>query len=138
MVRRKLLALLVAATVFCIAGAVHSDSPVSGNVTLMDFEDTTNTLLGYPDGTPPLGWFKRVPKTKYVPAFVDPKYPPNPCRAWTRLWNRVLTHPKLPAYTRQVLLTVVLRKLAQHQCRADIDRDANSDPQTILSIQPTP
>ena len=137
MAGRKLVATLVAATLLLVAGVVQSDQPVKGNVTLMDFEDETDVLLGYPDGTPPLGWFKRVQKTKFVPGFIDPQHPPNPCRVWTRVYNRVIARP-LPPKAHAQVMRVVLGKLAQHQCRADIERDANSDPQPIISIEPTP
>ena len=138
MAGRKLLATLVAATVLLIAGVVQSDQPVKGNVTLMDFDGQTDVLLGYPDGTPPLGWYKRVQKTKYIPAVINnPQAPPNPCRIWTRVYNRVLARP-LPPKAQAAVMRVIFTKLAQHQCRADINRDANSDPQVMNSIQPTP
>jgi hypothetical protein len=143
MKRRSITALFSAVTVLLVAGAVHSDAPVKGNVTLMDFESATETLLGYPDGTPPLGWFVRTENTQYVPGLI-PKYPPNPsqplansCRGLTRSWNRILMRTA-DSTERGFALTNILGRMAQAQCRANIVRDANSDPQTIYSIEPTP
>ncbi len=141
MKRPRLAALLSAVTVLLLAGAVHSDSPVSGLVTLMDFEEDTDTLLGYPDGSPPLGWFVRTDNTQYVPGLI-PKYPPNPfkpsnaCRGLTRSWNRILKTTSVQG--QRVALTNVLGRMAQAQCTANIVRDANSDPMVIFSIQPAP
>jgi hypothetical protein len=141
MKRRRLVALLSAVTVLVVAGAVHSDEPVSGSVTLMDFEADTDTLLGYPEGSPPLGWFVRTANTQYVPGLI-PKYPPNPykpsnaCRGLTRTWNRILANTEVTG--QRTALRNVLGRMAQSQCQAIIVRDANSDPQVIHSIQPTP
>jgi hypothetical protein len=142
MKRRNLAALFSAVTVLLVAGAVHSDAPVGGNVTLMDFEEATDTLLGYPDGTPPLGWFVRTANTQYVPGLI-PKHPPNPfkpsnaCRGLTRSWNRILLSTA-DQTERGTALTNILGRMASSQCQANIIRDAESDPQVIISIQPTP
>jgi hypothetical protein len=137
MMRSKIAAVLTAAVVLLGAGAVRSDTVVLGNVTLMDFETSTNTLLRYPDGTPPLGWFVKTQATKLVAGVVDPQAPPNPCRSLTLVWNIVLVS-KMPAVTKRRLQNRILANFAKHECRADIQRDEEADPQPMLSIQPTP
>jgi hypothetical protein len=137
MMRSKIAALLTAAVVVLGAGAVRSDTVVLGNVTLMDFETNTNTLLGYPDGQPPLGWFVRTQATKLNAGWVNPQVPPNPCRSLTMVWNIVL-FSKIKPNVKRKLQNNLLRQMAKHECRADIQRDEDADPQPMLTITPTP
>ncbi len=137
MKRTKLVALLFAVSILALAGIGQSSSHVAGSVKLMDFEAETETLLGYPHGAPPLGWYKRNQQTKYVPGWINPQHPPNPCLILTLVWNRVLSS-KMPAPAKRQVLTVMLTHMANHSCNANLVRDENSDPAPLISIQPTP
>ena len=137
MMRSKIAAALTVAFVLLGASAVRSDTVKLGNVTLMDYEESTSTLLGYPDGHPPIRWFIRTQVTKALPGIVDPQVPPNPCRVLTQIWNLVLAS-KIPPMTKRKLQTRLIANMSKHECRADIQRDIDADPQPMLSIKPTP
>lgn len=137
MKRFPLAALLVAVSVLTLSGVGGSAGPVKGNVTMMEFEQNHQTLLGYPWGQPPLGWYKRTQATAHVLAAINPNLPPNPCKALGQVWNIILT--KVPAgKPRDNALRVILRAMAKNECRADITRDETQNPAPINQIQPTP
>jgi len=107
---------------------------------MMDFEEENETLLGYPNRLPPLGWFKRVANTAHLPATVPVGVPPSPilpaaCSGQFRAWNNIIKRvPEGPGRA-NALLSVIIH-MSQHQCCADIVRDTESDPATIVSIRP--
>jgi hypothetical protein len=137
MKRFRLAALLTVVSILTMSGVGGSAGPVNGNVTLMDFEQNQQTLLGYPWGQPPLGWYKRTSATAHVLAVLNPNAPPNPCKALSQVWNLVIT--KVPAgKARDNALRVVLRAMAKKECRADISRDETQNPAPINQIRPTP
>jgi hypothetical protein len=134
----RLSAVLAAFAAMAVADVGQSSSHVSGPVVLMDFEMETDTLLGYPRGNPPLGWFVRTEHTQHAPGIVDPKRPPSPgspCLGLARAWNRIIA--RSDETQRRAALAPILGQMARHQCTAIIDRDVNSDPQVIISIRPT-
>ena len=139
--RLRLAAILSAVSVMTAAGVGNSANTVGGIVQMMDFEEATETLLGYPNLEPPLGWFKRVANSAHLPATVPVGTPPNPiipaaCAGQFHAWNNIVRRtPEGPG--RANALLGVLIHMAQHQCCAEIVRDTESDPATILSIRPT-
>src|SRR4029079_7718307 len=132
MSRFRLPAILTAVSVLTVAGVGSSASTVGGMVEIMDFEAENNTLLGYPEGTPPLGWFKRVENTAHLPAVVPVGLPPSPimpaaCKGQFQAWNRVIEKTAEGPGRANALLGI-LTHMAQHNCCAVIDRDENEDP----------
>lgn len=137
MKRFRLAALLTVVGILTMSGVGGSAGPVNGNVTLMDFEQNQQTLLGYPWGQPPLGWYKRTNATALVLAIINPNVPPNPCKALSQVWNIVLTKIP-PGKARDNAVRVVLRAMAKQECRADISRDETQNPAPINQLKPTP
>jgi len=139
--RLRLPAILIAVSALTAAGVGNSSNHASGLVQMMDFEEENETLLGYPDRQPPLGWFKRVANTAHLPASVPVGTPPNPilpaaCSGQFRAWNNVIKRTPEGPGRANALLSIIIH-MAQHQCCAEIVRDTDSDPQTIISIRPT-
>jgi hypothetical protein len=133
----KLWALLLSVSVLTIAAVGNSAPFTHGNVTLMDFENKTDTLLGYPNGTPPLGWYQRTDKTANLAAVITPQLPPSPCKALSVVWNIVIT--KVPEGTaRRAATRSILRAMTRHDCRANITRDESANPAAVIDISPTP
>lgn len=141
----KLSAILTAVSILTVAAVGQSSSTVSGDVQMMDFEEDTNTLLGYPDtetGPGPLGWFKRVANTQHLPAVIpNTKFPPNPvaptavCVGQMKRWNNIVSKvPEGPGRA-NALLSVLVR-MSQAECCATIARDESTNPAAILSIRP--
>lgn len=137
MKRFQLAALLTVVSILTMSGVGGSAGPVNGNVTLMDFEQNQQTLLGYPWGQPPLGWYKRTNSTALLLAIINPNAPPNPCKALGQVWNVVLTKVP-PGKARDNAVRVLLRAMAKNECRADISRDEAQNPAPINQIKPTP
>src|SRR5262245_45447089 len=100
--RLRLPAILAAVSVLTIAGVGSSASTESGLIEMMDFEELNETLLGYPNKAPPLGWFQRTDQTVHLPTG-NPHLPPSPiapagCRGQFIKWNRIIgTTPEGPA-----------------------------------------
>jgi len=140
MQRYKVPSLLLAVSVLTLAGVGNSSGSVTGVVQMMDFEKNNNTLLGYPDYQPPLGWYKRVANTQHLPAIIPnsrgvPPNPVAPCKAYMGVWNVIVSKvPEGPG--RANALLSVLTRLSQHQCCAVLSRDESTNPATISSIQP--
>ncbi len=137
MKRIRIAALLTTLSILTLTAVGGSASPTKGNVTLMDFEQNQGTLLGYPWGQPPLGWYKRTQATQHLFAVINPNVPPSPCKALSQVWNLVLTKVKNPK-ARENVLRVILRSMAKHECRADLTRDETQSPAPIQQIAPTP
>jgi hypothetical protein len=137
MKRFRLAALLAVVSVLTMSGVGGSSGPTNGNVTMMDFEQNQQTLLGYPWGQPPLGWYKRTQATAHLLAIINPNVPPNPCRPLSQIWNLVITKVP-PGKPRDNALRVLIRAMAQNSCRADITRDETQNPAPINQIRPTP
>jgi len=139
--RLRLAAILSAVSVMTVAGVGNSANTVGGLVQMMDFEEETEVLLGYPNQEPPLGWFKRVQNSAHLPATVPVGVPPSPilpaaCSGQFRAWNSIIRKvPEGPG--RANALLSVLIHMSQHQCCAEIVRDTGSEPATIVSIRPT-
>jgi hypothetical protein len=134
--RRTLLSILIASGL--LMGSAQPASTVSGAVRLMDFEDDTGVLIGYPNGQIPLGWFKRTENTNFVIGPPGTQYPPNPCRGLAIAWNRLVESNQSDVQRGNVAFGRLLSRMAQHSCNADITRDTRTEPQEILDIHPVP
>jgi hypothetical protein len=143
---RKLSSLLTAAAMLALLGAAQPMSSHTHVVKLMDYDDETDVLAGYPNGQPPLGWYQRTAQTRHTAAVIGPFFPPNPCRGLSIAWNALLRQIQLseqaaagelqaddrPAFGRLLL------RLAQHQCNVEITSDTSSNPEAIDEIHPVP
>ena len=123
-----------------ILGAAQPQSSVSGSVTLMDFEEDTDIIIGYPDGQVPLGWYKRDEHTQHVVGPPGSEFPPSPCRGLAISWNRLVSLQGQAAEGRRTYIALgqLLSRMAAHNCNASITRDTSTDPQEVISIHPTP
>jgi hypothetical protein len=116
----------------------HHHTPVSsatGPVQEMDYDVTTDILLGMPNGAPPLASFQRDPFTVDLPGNIG-TIPPDPCNGIAQVWNAVLADPGMGFFERRRVLSVVLQVMATNQCAAQIVRDEGVSPPVIVSIQP--
>ena len=135
MTRFKLPAFLATMVILLFAGVGHSGQPESGRVTMVGFDKGSNIIAGVPDGVPGIGWYKRLENTQYVPGLIDPKVPPSPCKAMSRVWNRVIK--QFPPSVQRKALTAIIAVMAKHQCAADIVRDPANNPQDIVEMAPS-
>jgi hypothetical protein len=137
--QRKLWTLLAMLSVLCFAAPSRSGNTVSGTVHLMDYEQASGLMLGYPDDQPPLGWFKRTEHTVFVPGPPSEKYPPSPCRGIARAWNVIVTiqNPDLETLKHQALDRLLVQ-MGQHECNAYIERSVNNSPADVVTFNPTP
>lgn len=139
--QRKLLALLTSFFLLCVAAPGRSSNTITGKVHLMDYEQRSGIVLGYPNGLPPLEWFKRTPNTDFLPGPPPGRFPPSPCRQIDRTWNRILAVPVHNSFIIYRLKTLALNHLlttmSQHGCTVNIERDPVATPADILKINPT-
>ncbi len=143
MLRKKtLLRCIVSAIVLTVAGASFSKGPTtSGPVQEMDYDVTTDVLLGMPNGAPPLTSFYGALKDDVATA-ADlgnfALYPPSPCAGTAGVWNAILADPKMHHHERRMALALVLNVMAADTCEVQIVRDESTSPPTIVSITPIP
>jgi hypothetical protein len=141
--RKVLLACVTSFVVLTCSGLAFShhhtwtppSSGVGGPVQPMDYDVTTDILLGLPNGAPPLSSFLRDPLTADLPADIS-SYPPDPCNGIAQVWNAVLSNPSIGFWQRRQFEDVVLSVLATNQCPAQVVRDESVSPPVIMSIQP--
>jgi hypothetical protein len=145
--RRVLLSCVTSLSILMISGLAFSHHPwpppppsgtVSGPVQQLDYDVTTDVLLGMPNGSPPLSSFLRDPFTVDLPADIA-SIPPDPCKGAAEVWNAVLADPGLGYWQRREFEGIVLQVMAANQCAAQIVRDtavSPTSPASIVSIQP--
>ena len=113
-------------------------STVSGPVQQLDYDVTTDVLLGMPNGAPPLSSFQHDPFTVDLQADIS-SYPPDPCKGIAEVWNAILADTHMSHWERTRVEGVVLQVMATNQCAAQIVRDtavSPSSPASIVSLQP--
>jgi hypothetical protein len=139
MLRRTfLLRCVVAAVVLTISGIALSGPPaVTGPVQQMDYDVTTDVLLGMPNGLPPLTSFQGALgwRVALLPADLS-TFPPNPCAGVAAVWNGILADRGLRWGSRREALRIALEVMATNECPAQIVRDESTTPPTIVSITP--
>jgi hypothetical protein len=138
MLRRKLLSVVVGASILTIAGVSFStNNPVTGPVKMMDFDQTVSVVLGMPGGVPPVTSFKLEHDTVYEQAALN-LYPPSPCLGAAQIWNEVVVAHHMSHEDKREFLGIVLKVMAQDECAAKMTRDTNVSPPTVDKIQPIP
>ena len=142
MLRSKmLLGCLVSAVVLTSAGSGLTKKPnVTGPVQEMNYDETTDIILGLPNGVAPVISFqgatvKNVPQPADLPSYVP--YPPTPCFGAAQIWNGILG-AGLHRKAEREALVLVLQVMATDQCGLQIVRDTSTNPPTIVSITPIP
>jgi hypothetical protein len=138
--QRKLFALLTSLFLLCVAAPGRSSNTVTGKVHLMDYEAQTGIVLGYPNGVPPLGWFRRTANTIFLPGPAQGHYPSRPCLRLAATWNFIVAipaHNPFIAHLRTQALDNLLTKMSQSECNVNIERDAGDPPANIVTIAPT-
>jgi hypothetical protein len=144
--RKVLLPCVTSLFVLSISGLALSHHPWSppppsststGPVQEMDYDVTTDILLGLPNGAPPLSSFERDPFTVDLPGNIS-AYPPDPCYGIAQVWNAVLGNKGLGFWQRREFASVVLQVMATNQCAAQLVWDESTSPATLVSIQPIP
>ncbi len=139
MLRRSILRCVVAAVVLTIAGiGFTKPPPVSGPVQAMDYDQTTDIILGLPSGSPPLQSFQGALADGAALPGVLSTFPPSPCAGTAAVWNGVLEDKKIHHHARKEALTVVLQVMATNECSLQIVRDISTTPPTIISLTPIP
>lgn len=142
---RNYFSVLAATAVLTIAGAAFSGPtvPPSGlTVHLMDFDQVNGELLGYPDGNPPLSWYRHTRATQHLHARVRGfglfgrrhDHPPSPCAPLSEVWNMAVdyerAHPAAASNSNDFGVLIAL--LAEHKCSAVIvTPPVGSDMQSI-------
>lgn len=161
---RNYFSFLAAAAVLTITGAALSGpsyaplAPPPGFVVhLMDYNQVNGELLGYPDGNPPLSWYRHTHATKHLPGNVTGngsnngrihrvgeegeregrehnEHPPSPCIPIIQVWNMAVAyeraHPAAAATSNDFAVLIAL--LAEHKCSAIISAPpVSGDIQTI-------
>jgi hypothetical protein len=131
---------LVVLTFSGLAFSHHHHSPsstASGPVQEMDYDVTTDILLGLPNGAPPLSSFERDPFTVDLPGTTH-AIPIDPCDGITQVWNAVLSDKGMSFWERRRVASLVLNVMATDQCAAQLVWDESTSPATLVSIQPIP
>ncbi len=147
---RNYISVLAATAVLTIAGAALSGPtppPAGLTVHLMDFDQVNGELLGYPDGNPPLSWYRHTRATQHLHARVrggglfgwrggreHNEHPPSPCTPLTQVWNLAVdyerAHPAAASTSNDFAVLIAL--LAEHKCTAVIvTPPVGSDMQSI-------
>lgn len=138
MIARRLLTIVPMSVVVLFAGAAFAGNTTSADVQMMDFVESSATLLAYPHGLA-LGYFQHTDHTLHLPGVFGHHgthgVPPNPCDGLTRAWNH-LSADSNPG-SRRVQL-VILAVMARAQCNARIVTDPTTNPPTLVSITPSP
>jgi hypothetical protein len=138
MLRKKmLLRCVVSAFVLTFAAATFSKGPpTTGPVQEMDYDVTTDIILGMPNGAPPLTSFQgALHHGVALPADLS-LYPPSPCAGTAAVWNDVLSAKHLHGWDQREFLGIVLQAMAAQECALQIVRDESTTPPTIVSITP--
>ena len=160
---RNFFSVLAASAVLTITGAALSGpssaplpAPPGFVVHLMDYNQVNGELLGYPDGNPPLSWYRHTPATRHLPGNVihnnngnhlgegrgqhegqgreHNEHPPSPCTPIIQVWNMAVAyeraHPAAAATGND--FAVLLALLADQKCSAIISSPpVSGDIQTI-------
>jgi hypothetical protein len=140
MLRKKmLLRCVVSAIVLTFAAATFSKGPpTTGPVQEMDYDVTTDVILGMPNGAPPLSSFQGALRFGVaLPADLS-TFPPSPCAGTAAVWNAALEIKHKHWWDRQQFLGIVLQAMATDECALQIVRDESTTPPTVVSIQPIP
>jgi hypothetical protein len=141
--RRVLLPCVTSLVVLTCSGFAFShhqqppSSTATGPVQTMDYDVTTDILLGLPNGSPPLSSFQRDPLTVDLAANIA-AYPTDPCDGIAQVWNAVLTDTAMSHHERRRVEALVIQIMATNQCAAQIVRDESTSPPTIVSFEPIP
>lgn len=154
--KKMLLRCLVSAVVLTIAGAGFSKKPpVKGPVQEMDYDVTTDVVLGLPNGVAPVGSFQGALATGVaLPADLS-TFPPDPCFGVATMWNAILATPAPSGHHRgghgdhgdhhntcdaadaqRAALSTALQVMGTYQCALQIVRDESTSPPTVVSITP--
>jgi hypothetical protein len=138
MQRRNWLRYFVVSTVvLTIAGIGFSKKPpVSGPVQQMDYDVTTDIVLGMPNGLPPLTSFQGALHKDVALAADLSTFPPNPCAGIAAVWNGIIADVSMHEHARKEALIIVLQTMATNECPAQIVRDESVSPPKIVSITP--
>lgn len=139
--QRKLFALLTTLFLVCVAAPGRTGDTATSKVQLMDFEQQTGIVLGYPDGQPPLGWYRATQHTEFVPGPPSSRFPPRPCRGLAHAWNMIvrLQPPSdFVAQLKQQALIHLLYNMSLHQCNVTIQNYVGETPADIVQLNPTP
>jgi hypothetical protein len=159
MLRSKmLLGCVVSAVVLTSAGSGLTKKPnTNGPVQELDYDVTTDVVLGLPNGASPLSSFQgALAKGVAQPANLV-KYPPVPCAGVAAVWNAILAektkhgghgdhgdgdgngdgeHGCSSSDAQRTALGITLQVMATYQCSLQIVRDESTNPPTIVSITP--
>jgi hypothetical protein len=115
----------------------HTTPSTTGPVQEMDYDVTSDILLGLPGGAPPLSSFQRDPLTVDLAGIIS-TFPPDPCNGITQVWNAVLADKFMSRFERRRVESLVLQVMATNQCAAQIVRDESVSPPVVISFQPIP
>ena len=157
---KMLLGCVVSAVVLTSAGSGLTKKPnTSGPVQEMDYDVTTDVVLGLPNGASPLSSFQgALAKGVAQPANLL-KYPPVPCAGVAAVWNAILAektkgghgdhgdhgygdgngdgdHGCSSGDAQRQALGITLQVMATYQWSLQIVRDESTNPPTIVSITP--
>ena len=155
MLRSKmLLGCVVSAVVLTSAGSGLTKKPnTDGPVQEMDYDVTTDVVLGLPNGASPLSSFQgALTKGVAQPANLV-AFPPTPCAGVAAVWNAILAektkrghgegdhgndgeHGCSSGAQQRQTLGLTLQVMATYQCSLQIVRDDSTNPPTIVSITP--
>ncbi len=131
---RTLWSALVASAVVLATGTGITAGGTTTNNQLVDFNQQTGELWGYPTGQP-LATYLHGPQTVHLQADLTRFAPPDPCRVFAQIWNDTIKFDDKHGVESTQVFNVLLTLQSDFQCSASINSD-NGVPQPIVYITP--
>jgi hypothetical protein len=126
---------LVASAVVLATGTAFSGGAGTSDNLLVDFNQATGELLGYPNGGG-LTTYLHTPQTHHVIADLSHFAPPDPCRELAHTWNKVVRWDERKNVTSTFVFEVLLTLMSDYQCHATVT-SIDGTPQPIVYIAPS-